>query len=279
MDRKRIMKAEKAASLSAFVDFYGMTAYEQKLKEYFHPEICEAQQNQKVTIQEAPFPKQKCTEKNTDKDRKSNKQITGQLNKGMVHGMSGSKCTERIVPGQEIVLSGYIGLAGTVYLAEEYTEKLEQTLPAHFIRSGAALKPAIAVLPDPEDMVCHGVKAMYHVGEGGLLNALCELASDSRTGFRIDYERVPVKQVTIEFCEVFDLNPWQLMSGGCVMMITDRGYETVSACRSMGIPCEVIGYISADNDKVICHDEVRSCLNRPEPDELLKIISQRASIQ
>lgn len=219
MDRKYVMKAERAASLSVFADYYGMTAYEEKLDRYFE-----------------------------EKD---------------------------IHPGQEIVLCGYIGLAGTVYLAEEKADELEKTLPRHFIRSGIELKDMADILPDPQTALQHGVKAMYLIGEGGLLNGLCRLASDSATGFRIDYEEVPVKQVTIECCEVFDLNPWQLMSGGCVMMVTEHGYETVRAFEQLGVPCRIIGYISSDKDKVICHGEIRSCLNRPQPDELLKVYVEK----
>ncbi|MDD7390901.1 MAG: AIR synthase-related protein [Lachnospiraceae bacterium] len=219
MDRKYVMKAERAASLSAFADYYGMTAYEEKLNRYFE-----------------------------EKD---------------------------IHPGQEIVLCGYIGLAGTVYLAEEKVDDLEKTLPRHFIRSGTELKDKTGIFPDPQTALQHGVKAMYLIGEGGLLNGLCRLASDSATGFRIDYEEVPVKQVTIECCEVFDLNPWQLMSGGCVMMVTEHGYETVRAFEHLGVPCRIIGYISSDKDKVICHGEIRSCLNRPQPDELLKVYVEK----
>lgn len=213
------MKAEKAASLSAFVDDYGMTAYDKELDEYFEE--------------------------------------------------------KEFYPGQEIVLCGYIGLAGTVYLAREKSGELNKYLPGHFIQSGAALEEMISVLPEPDLAQKHGVKAMYQIGEGGFLNGLCRLAGDSGTGFRIDYEEVPVKQVTIEFCEVFDLNPWQLMSGGCVMMVTEHGYETVRAFEHLGVPCRIIGYITADHDKVICHGDIRSHLNRPQPDELLKVFIEK----
>lgn len=177
-----------------------------------------------------------------------------------------------ITSGQEIVLFGYIGMAGTVYLTENYEKELAKTLPFHFIRTGKALKEQAHCYPDPELLRKHGVKAVYPVEEGGLLTALCQLAAESRKGFRIDYEAVPVRQITIECCEVFDLNPWQLMSCGCTMMIADHGYEVVQALKSTGIPCQIIGYMTADQDKLICHDEIQSCLNRPEPDELLKVL-------
>ena len=56
------------------------------------------------------------------------------------------------------------------------------------------------------------------------------------------------------------------------MIITEQGYETVRAFADLGQPCQIIGYISDNLDKVICHGEIRSHLNRPEPDELLKVL-------
>lgn len=177
-----------------------------------------------------------------------------------------------IHPGQEIVLCGYIGMAGTLYLAEHRREELRRVLPEHFIRTADLMKPMAVSYPDTELMKAHGVTAVYPVLEGGILSALCHLAVDSDTGFRIEYEAVPVKQLTIECCEVFDLNPWQLMSGGCTMMVAEHGYEVVQALADQGMTGHVIGYITKDQDKVICHGEIRSHLNRPEADELLKVL-------
>lgn len=244
MDRKYVMKAEKAASLSAFADSYGMPAYDRKLDYFF----------------------------------KENEMITEKQMQSSSMGIcSGQEIFpgKNIYPGEEIVLFGYIGMIGTVFLAEERSMELEKTLPRHFIRSGALLKEMIGILPDPQIAAAHGVSAMYQIGEGGLLNGLCRLAADSATGFRVDYEEVPVKQVTIECCEVFHLNPWQLMSGGCVMMVTEHGYETVRAFEDQNVPCRIIGYISHDQDKVICHGDICSHLNRPEPDELLKVLADK----
>lgn len=233
MEKKYIRKAEK--SLSAFLEQYGMAAYEETLRQY---------------------------KMNLDTEEKATAEGLSQK----------AAAKKRFHPGQEIVLFGYIGMAGTVYLAENHQEQLNQTLPMHFIQSGSQLKERLFILPDPDIALQHGVTAMYQIAEGGLLNGLCHLAAESTVGFRIDYEQVPIKQVTVECCEVFDLNPWQLMSGGCVLMVTEHGYETVRAFADCGQPCQIIGYISDDLDKVICHGEIRSHLNRPQPDELLKVL-------
>jgi len=183
--------------------------------------------------------------------------------------------------GQEILLWGYIGAGGTCYMQEHLGEKLGAHLPGHFIRSAGFLKKQASCWPDLDILSREGlVTAAFAVEEGGLLAALGQLAGCSQNGFVIDYESVPVHQTTIEFCEVFDLNPWQIYGGGCAVLIADHGY-TVSARlkKASGqyeageIPCTVIGYISNDQDKLICHDDVRSCLNRPQPDDILKVLN------
>lgn len=213
-----MMKAERSQKLSAFADYYGTSAFEEKLR------------------------------------------VCWKADEMTIH------------PGQELVLCGYIGMAGTLYLTEHRRDELKKVLPEHFIRTGELLKQIAVSYPDTELMKAHGVTAVYPVLEGGILSAFCQLAVDSDTGFRIDYEAVPVKQLTIECCEVFDLNPWQLMSGGCTLMVAEHGYEVVQALAEQGMTGYVIGYITKDQDKVICHGEIRSHLNRPEADELLKVL-------
>lgn len=215
-----MMKAERSQRLSAFADYYGTSAFEEKLSVYWNQD------------------------------------------------------EKEIRPGQEIVICGYIGMAGTLYMTEHRRDELRRTLPEHFIRTGELLKTMAVSYPDTELLKKHGVTAVYPVLEGGILTALCQLAVDSDTGFRIDYEAVPVKQLTIECCEVFDLNPWQLMSGGCTLMVAEHGYEVVQALAEQGMTCHVIGYITKNQDKMICHGEIRSHLNRPEADELLKILPE-----
>lgn len=173
--------------------------------------------------------------------------------------------------GQELVLCGNIGLAGTVFMAQEKAQELRAHLPAHFVYSGEVLKSFLEVYPEQKILESSGVVAAYPVWEGGLLNTLNQMAKDSPLGFRVDYEAVPVKQVTIEFCEIFGLNPWQLLSGGCMLLVTNHGYETICNLEDLGIPCKVIGHMASNKDKLICHDEVRSCLNRPEQDEIYKL--------
>ena len=197
------------------------------------------------------------------------------------------RLVQTINKGQEILLWGYIGAAGTCYLQEYCREELAARLPGHFIRSASFLKDQASCWPDLDMLSREGlVTAAFPVEEGGLLAALGQLAGCSQYGFVIDYESVPVHQATVEFCEIFDLNPWQIYGGGCALLIADHGFTVAARLKAAAgmasagnIPCKVIGYISDDQDKLICHDDVRSCLNRPQPDDILKVLKAEHRIR
>ena len=57
-------------------------------------------------------------------------------------------------------------------------------------------------------------QAMHDVTEGGIYGALWELAEASGVGLEIDLKAIPIRQETVEVCEQFHLNPYQLISSG-----------------------------------------------------------------
>ena len=46
------------------------------------------------------------------------------------------------------------------------------------------------------------------MGEGGFLSALWKMAEASQVGLEMDFSKVPIRQETIEICEIFDINPY-----------------------------------------------------------------------
>ena len=54
-----------------------------------------------------------------------------------------------------------------------------------------------------------GASARYLMGEGGFLSALWKMAEASGAGLSADLRSVPIRQETIEICEIFDVNPYK----------------------------------------------------------------------
>ncbi|MFQ9346198.1 MAG: AIR synthase-related protein [Coprococcus sp.] len=71
----------------------------------------------------------------------------------------------------------------------------------------------------------NGVSAMHPIGEGGILAALWDMAEGAGIGLSVEMKKMTVRQETIEVCEVFHLNPYQLTSTGAVLMVTPKGEE------------------------------------------------------
>lgn len=177
---------------------------------------------------------------------------------------------EKITPGQDIVMTGFIALEGTARLAKEQREGLLKTLPEELLDEAEGFLKYLTKVPEAAVAIQHGATAMLTVGDGGIMTALWILAGYSGTGMRVILRDIPVKQETIEICEVLELNPYHLLSGGCALLTADNGYRLCADLKELGFAASVVGHITADNDKAIINGEGTGFLNRPQTDEYIR---------
>ena len=169
---------------------------------------------------------------------------------------------------QDIVMSKWIGLEGTVRLARERREELCTRYPARMIEEAAAYDKYLSVIPEAATAMKSGVCGMHDVSRGGVFGALWELAQRAGVGLEIDLKKIPVKQETIEICEFFELNPYELLSGGCLIMTAEDGSALVAALERENIPAVVVGRTTAGNDRVIYNEDEKRYLDRPKTDQI-----------
>lgn len=171
-------------------------------------------------------------------------------------------------PGQDIVITKWIGLEGTAILAKEREHDLLQKLPRHMIETSKGFFQYISVVPESKIAMNCGVSAMHDITEGGIFGALWEMAEASRIGLEIDLKKIPVRQETIEICEFFRINPYGLVSSGSMLLATDHGRDLVRAFEKAAIPAVVVGKALAGNDRVLLNDGERRFLEPPKTDAL-----------
>ncbi len=171
-------------------------------------------------------------------------------------------------PGDDILASKWIALEGTSIIAKEKEAELLQRYPGELVRTAQKFDQYLSVLPEAKVAVMSGVSAMHDVTEGGIFGALWELAESSGVGLEIDLRKIPVKQETIEVCEFFHINPYELISSGCMLMASPDGNTLVRELKKAGIHAAVIGKATAGNDRVLLNEEERRFLEPPKPDEL-----------
>lgn len=179
--------------------------------------------------------------------------------------------TSGLKVGQEIVMTKWIGLEGTSIIAKNKEEELLQKFTKDFIKGAQDLIGYISVVEDAKIGKKVGVTSMHDVTEGGIFGALWEVAAASNVGIEVDLSKIAIKQETVEVCEFYDLNPYLLISSGCMLMSTDKGNELVRELEQEGIKATIIGKVTKGKDRVVINDDETRYLEPPKSDELYKV--------
>ena len=175
-------------------------------------------------------------------------------------------------PGMDILVSKWIGIEGTSILAKEKEEELSGRFSTSFIDKAKNLDVYISVLSEAAVAVQSGVSAMHDVTEGGIFGALWEMAEASGVGLEIDTKKIPIRQETVEICEFFGINPYKLISSGCMLMAAEDGNKLVRELEKAGIPASIIGKATEGNDRVLLNGDERRFLEPPKTDELYEAL-------
>ncbi len=190
---------------------------------------------------------------------------------GYGRGGQNRPCTAgRVRPGQEIVLSKWVGLEGTAILARRHRERLLARYPARLAEEAAGFDRYLSILPEAALAMKSNVCAMHDASEGGIFAALWELADRAGVGLTIDLKKIPLRQETVEVCESCGANPYELLSGGCLIMAAEDGACLAETLEENGIPAAVIGRTTDGSDRVIRNDGEIRYLERPGQDEIYK---------
>lgn len=190
----------------------------------------------------------------------------GKAKKGRLISTAGAR------PGMDVIVTKWIGLEGTSIIAKEKEEELLTRYPGHLVDMAKGFDAYLSVLPEARVAVESGVSAMHDVTEGGIFGALWEMAESAGVGLDIDLKKIPIRQETVEVCEYFDINPYELISSGSMLMAAADGNGLVRALEAAGIPAVCIGKVTDGNDRVLLSGEERRFLEPPKTDELYKVV-------
>ena len=180
--------------------------------------------------------------------------------------------SSNLSPGDDLVMTKWAGIEGTAIIALEKEEELLQTVKKSLVEEAKTYTDMISVVPDSAVAVKAGVKAMHDVTEGGIYGALWEMASGSGVGFEVELDAIPLKRATIEVCEHFGINPYELISSGAMLIGTEDGPALVKAMAEAGIHSAHIGKVTDGNERLILGKDIRRTLRPPKADELYKVV-------
>jgi hydrogenase maturation factor len=179
-------------------------------------------------------------------------------------------------PGDDLLVTKWIGIEGTALLARERRERLIPVLGEATVTAGAKLlrQPGISIVRDARAALSvAGVTALHDPTEGGVATAIHELATVSGSGTEIMAEAMPVLPETAAICDQLDLDPLGLLGSGALLMAVspDRRQAIEAACDAAGIMVSHIGrLVDAAEGVAIVRDGRRQPLPRFDTDEVAR---------
>jgi len=187
----------------------------------------------------------------------------GELNKPVV----------KAKPGQDIILTKCIGLSGIRAIVDAKRDEILKLYSEDVIERALGEEDELLTLKEAETFArSQEDGTMFAVSEGGVFAALWNMAELSGAGLDIDFRSIPVRQEIIEICEIFNVNPYELESLGCLLMTSYNGCDIINNMSEMGISATVIGKVTEGNNRIIHNIEEDRFLSLPEQDEVYKFI-------
>lgn len=201
---------------------------------------------------------------------------------GKTEDPSGSRTEgKKLWADREILMCGYAGLEGTLRILDEAEEELRERFVTSFLEQTKKLKKEL-VRPDQIleafEKRGNGTKPFLFVrqiGSGGVFAALWETAEILQCGFEIGLSSVLLKQETVEICEFYRLNPYQMVSGGSFLLVTDDAENVIEVLEKAGARAGRLGVIKAQKARVITSGEEIRYLDRPAADALVCWAAER----
>jgi len=163
-------------------------------------------------------------------------------------------------PGDKIVQIDEAGLEGTWILASDFGKELESLgVDRKTLEEAKSLRESISVV-EPALQIKEKVSSMHDPTEGGIFQGLYEMAHASQNEFIIN-SPPEVKDISIEICDKLGLDPFRLISSGCLLATVPESREVERG--------KVIGEVNEGKPGVIYEKER---IRPVQEDELFKAI-------
>ncbi len=175
--------------------------------------------------------------------------------------------------GLDIVMTKTCGLGGTALLAGHFTDELAARYPRRFIERAAEFLTETEKNEEGYLAVADGAAYVHAAAEGGVFGALWELAEYAECGLEIDLPAIPILQETVEICEYFDVNPYQLRTEGVFLILSEHGGRLCEVLEGKGVSAAVIGKTVPGLDRAVRNGEEVRYLEPNRVEEYERVVA------
>lgn len=174
--------------------------------------------------------------------------------------------------GDDIVMSGDIAVSGTALVSVLKESELGKRFAPGYLELARKAEERMCIRDVALAAGNMGITIMHDLSRGGIYSALWEISERTGCGTAAWLDKISVRQETIEVCELYELNPYRLISNGALLMISPKGEELAEQLIDKGFHAAVIGKLTADNDKVLLKNEEKRYIEPPKGDEIYHVL-------
>ncbi|WXG44906.1 MAG: AIR synthase family protein [Promethearchaeati archaeon SRVP18_Atabeyarchaeia-1] len=167
--------------------------------------------------------------------------MIGEAQPGRIILSSGAKV------GDSIIVTKSVALEGTAIIATDRYKELKGVVGSRLLKSAQGFFKYISVVKEALVAAETGlVHSMKDPTEGGLLQALNEVAEASKVGYSVDAGLVPIENESRIICEALHVDPLKLISSGMLIATMDPKNEeiVIRKIREAGVNATRIGVIT-----------------------------------
>jgi hydrogenase expression/formation protein HypE len=154
--------------------------------------------------------------------------------------------------GDCILLTKWIGIGGVRKIIEEKRDEISGRYRDEVIDTAYGKREYMMIGEEARLGAQAGVSYMLPLSYGGVYAGLNDLADLTGYGFDVDFRKIPVCQEIIEICEMYDINPYELESSGCLLMTFSQECDIIRMLYEEGIPAHIIGRV-AEGERNVRH--------------------------
>ena len=180
--------------------------------------------------------------------------------------------TSGAMVGDDIIITKYAGIEGTAIIAHDKEKELMDKIERDVLEKAKSLVKDISVVKEGIIAGRFGVNSMHDITEGGVLGAVWEVAEASEKGAVVYADKIPVMDETLKICNIFNIDPFRLISSGCMIITCKNGEDLVKELESNGIKATIIGQITEGNKKQLVLKDGYVEIDEPLSDELYKVV-------
>ena len=158
-----------------------------------------------------------------------------------------------------IILAGFIAEPAALEYAAANERSLRERFPSDIVDTVLAYSDGKQGVPEFKTGEC----ACIPLEGDGICEGLWKLSVELECGLDVDLKAVPVRQETIEVCEIADIDPYNSDSSGAFLLVPEDLPETIGALAEKGLSYAVIGRTLKGPAKRLRIDERIRCLDKP----------------